>query len=114
MKKTSFIESPYCEYDPSLDDEEKNDPNPFPEKMASAIAFIDKHGLPPEVKQSKKWKKKLKKAKKLALSTLQNELLNVYTFDPTEEQMQQLKDFLGQLFPDKLQPSVKQEEEMVA
>jgi hypothetical protein len=114
MQKTAFI----CEYDPSLDDDEKNDPNPFPEKMAWAIATIEKHGVPPGVKRTKKGKKqhkKDKKAKKLALSTLQNELLNVYTFDPTEQQMQQLKDFLAQLFPDKLQVPVKQEEEeMVA
>lgn len=109
MKKTAFIESPYCKYNPSLDDEEKNNPNPFPQKMASAIAFIEKHGLPPEVKQSKKWKKKHKKR---SLSTLQNELLTVYTFDPTEQQMQQLKDFLAQLFPNKMKLPIKQEVEM--
>ena len=57
MKKTAFIESPYCVYDPSLDDIEKNNPNPFPEKMARAIAFLEEHGLPSEMEKPKKSKK---------------------------------------------------------
>lgn len=108
MKKTAFIESQYCVYDPSLDDIEKKNPNPFPEKMARAIAFIEKNGLPARLQQPKK-------SKKSTRTTLQNELLTIYTFDPTEEQMLQLKAFLAQLFADKLNASkVNQEVEMVA
>lgn len=57
MKKTAFIEHPKITYDPSLDDEEKKNPNPFPEKMALAIATIEKYGLPPHIKRTKKAKK---------------------------------------------------------
>lgn len=91
MKKTAFIEHPNITYDPSLDDEEKNNPNPFPEKMALAIATIEKYGLPPHIKRTKK-------AEKALHSTLQTEVLTVFSIDPTEKQMQQLKDFLHQLF----------------
>ena len=87
-------------------------PNPFPEKMARAIAFFEKNGLPPCAKPTKKRKKTLKKT---ALSTLQTELLTAYDFDPSEQQMAQLKEFLAQLFGDKLNElKTKQEEEMIA
>ncbi len=99
-------------YDPSLDD--YDNVVLFPKKMELAIATIEKYGLPSGLKRSEKSKKQQKKDKKTALSILQNELLAVYTFDPTEQQMQQLKDFLAQMFPDKLKPAVKQEEEIVA
>lgn len=114
MKKIAFIESPYVKYDPSLDDEEKKNPNPFPEKMAMTVAFIEQHGLPPEVKRTKKWKKQHKKT---ALSPLQAELLTVFAIDPSDKQMQQLKDFLHQLFGEQLHNSktkAKQAIEMVA
>ncbi len=88
MKKTAFVESPYNTYDPSLDDDEKNNPNPFPEKMAMAVEFIEKHGLPPHIKHTKKAHR----------SAQQTEVLTVFSVDPTEKQMQQLKDFLHQLF----------------
>jgi ethanolamine utilization protein EutP (predicted NTPase) len=91
MKKTAFIEHPNITYDPSLDDEEKNNPNPFPEKMALAIATIEKYGLPPHIKRTKKAEKALRYAQ-------QTEVLTVFSVDPTEKQMQQLKDFLHQLF----------------
>jgi hypothetical protein len=99
MKKIAFIESPYVKYDPSLDDEEKKNPNPFPEKMAATVAFIEQHGLPPEVKRTKKWKKKHKEP---SLSALQTELLTVFAIEPSVKQMQQLKDFLHQLFGEQL------------
>jgi hypothetical protein len=52
----------------------------------------------------------LQPKKKLAvqrdkLTSFQNELLNVYDHEPNDAQMQQLKDFLAQLFPEKLAPS---------
>jgi hypothetical protein len=84
--------------------------NPFPEKMARAVAFFEKNGLPPDAKPTKKWKKKHKKQ---VLSTLQTELLTAYDFDPSEQQMAQLKDFLAQLFGDKLiELKAKQEEKL--
>lgn len=105
MKKTSFFEA---NEDVIIDPTIKVHPNPFPETIARAIAFLEKHGLPPQVE-------KTKKSKKSTRTTLQNELLTIYNFDPTEEQMQQLKDFLAQLFADKLNASkVNQEVEMVA
>lgn len=105
MKKTSFFEA---NEDVIIDPTIKVYPNPFPEKMARAIAFIEKNGLPPRLQQPKKTKKSTR-------TTLQNELLTIYNFDPTEEQMQQIKDFLAQLFADKINtPKVNQEVEMVA
>lgn len=74
-----------------MDDEEKNNPNPFPEKMALAIATIEEYGLPPHIKRTKK-------AEKARRSAQQTEVLTVFSVDPTEKQMQQLKDFLHQLF----------------
>ena len=106
MKKTSFLETDeeYMTLDPDM----KVPANPAPRKMAMAIEFIEKHGLPPEVKKTKKSKKAMR-------STLQNELLSVYSFEPTEEQMAQLKLFLSQLFADKLNVAkAKQENEMTA
>jgi hypothetical protein len=97
-------------YDPNLDDYDNI--VLFPKKMELAIATIEKFGLPSGIERTKKGKKKHTKT---ARSPLQNELLTIYTFDPTEQQMQQLKDFLAQLFADKLNESkVKQEVEMVA
>jgi hypothetical protein len=92
MKKIAFVESPHNTYDPSLDAEEKNNPNPFPEKMAMAIEFIEMHGLPPHIKHTKKSKKKVQQA----------EVLTVFSVDPSEKKMQQLKDFLHELFGDEL------------
>lgn len=72
--------------------------NPAPKKMAKAIEFIEKNGLPPAANQTKN----TKKSKESTLSPLQTELLAVYNFEPTEKQMQQLKDFLQQLFREQL------------
>ncbi len=109
MDNTSFFSD---ESKATLNPNMKVHPNPFPEKMARAIAFFEKNGLPPGVERTKKWEKKHKKP---PLSSLQNELLTVYTFEPTEQQMQQIKDFLAQLFADKLDDSkTKQEAEIVA
>ena len=104
MKKKSFFEeNEYMTLDPNM----KVCANPVPKTIARAIAFLEKHDLPPQVE-------KTKKSKKSTRTTLQNELLTIYTFDPTEEQMLQLKAFLAQLFADKLNASKVQEVEMVA
>ncbi len=95
MKKTAFFDDDEnIEIDPNI----KVHPNPFPEKTARAIAFIEKNGLPPQTE-------KTKKSKKSSRSSLQNELLSIYAFEPTEEQMLQLKAFLAQLFADKVKES---------
>lgn len=108
MKKTTFIESSHIKYDPSLDTEEKNNPNPFPEKMELALATIEKYGLPPHIKRTKK-------REKPHYSTRQTEVLTVFSIDPTEKQMEQLKDFLHQLFGNELiKLEVKQKKKIAA
>ncbi len=91
-------------------------PNPFPEKMARAVAFFEKNGPPPGVEYTKKEaKRQAKKAKKSPLSTLQIELRAVYAIEPTEQQMRQVKDFLVQLFGEKLNDlKIEQEEVLMA
>jgi hypothetical protein len=104
MKKNAFIERLSCTYDPRLDDEEKNNPNPFPEKMALAIATIEQYGLPNHIMYPKKQKQP-------TLSPLQAELLAVYeNIEPTDMQMLELKAFLQQLFGEQL----ARKEEMAA
>jgi hypothetical protein len=105
MKKKSFFEEDeYMTLDPNM----KVCANPVPKTIARAIAFLEKHELPPQIE-------KPKKSKKSTRSTLQNELLTIYNFEPTEQQMQQLKDFLAQLFADKLNTAkANQEVEMAA
>lgn len=105
MNKTSFLDhNATATVDPNM----KVPLNPAPEKMARAIAFIEKNGLPSSVKRTKK---QAKKHKKSPLSTLQIELRAVYAIDPTEQQMLQVKDFLVQLFGEKLNDlKVEQEE----
>jgi 3',5'-cyclic AMP phosphodiesterase CpdA len=105
MKQISFVE-----YDPNLDDYAKNHPNPFPEKMASAIASIEKHEIAVKSYINQRTEK-LKSPR----SSLQEELLNIYSFDPTEQQLQQLKTFMAQLFADKLwETKTKNQAEIVA
>jgi hypothetical protein len=93
MNKKTFVE-----YDPSLDDYAKNHPNPFPAQIASVVTMIEKHEV-----AIKSYMNERNEKIKSRRSTLQNELLNIYTFDPTEQQLQQLKTFMAQLFADKLQ-----------
>lgn len=81
--------------------------NPFPKKMAQAVEFIEKHGLPPHVERTKK-------RQKPPLTGLQTELLNAFAMNPTEKQMAQLKDFLHQLFGEKYAQSETKQEEMAA
>ena len=83
-KKFTYSES---KYDPSLD--AYTDVVLFPQKVELATEHFKKYVLP-------HLEKKPKKSKKKSLSPLQNELLMVYTFDPTEQQMQELKAFLQQ------------------
>lgn len=93
-------------YDPTLD--AYNDVVLFPKKVELATEHFKKYALP-------HLKKQTKKSKKPTRSVLQNELLIVYNFDPTEEQMLQLKTFLAQLFADKLNElKINQEVEMAA
>jgi hypothetical protein len=79
-KKPLFDDNIVVTVNPNI----KVHPNPFPKKMESAIAFFEKNGLPPEIKQTKN-------RKKPPLSALQAELLTVYSINPTEQQMHQLK-----------------------
>ena len=106
MKKMAFFEDTHVNYDPKLDDIEEKYPNPFPEKMARAVAFLEKNGLPPELEQ-------MHRLKKPTRSTLQNELLTVFALDPSAEQMEKLTTFLYQLFGEQLK-AAKVEEEVVA
>jgi hypothetical protein len=105
MNKSYFLNhNATATFDPNM----KVPRNPAPEKMARAIAFFEKNGLPPDVKQTKK-------RKKPSLTPLQTELLSVYAINPSEQQMLQLKDFLGQLFKDNVTESeVKREKQMAA
>jgi hypothetical protein len=80
-------------YDPALD--VYTDVVLFPKKVELATEHFKQYALP-------HLKKQAKKSKKSTRSALQNELLIVYNFDPTEEQMLQLKAFLAQLFTDEL------------
>jgi hypothetical protein len=77
--------------------------NPFPEKMARAVAFIEKNGLPPDIERPKT-------LKKATHSTLQNELLTVFSLDPSEAQMQELKAFLYQLFGEQIKTATTKKE----
>lgn len=105
MNNTSFFAD---ESNVTVNPNMKVYPNPFPEKMARAVAFFEKNGPPPSVERTKK---QAKKRKKSPLSTLQIELRAVYAIDPTEQQMRQVKDFLVQLFGEKLNDlKVEQEE----
>jgi hypothetical protein len=80
-------------YDPALD--VYNDVVLFPKKVELATEHFKQYALP-------HLKKQTKKSKKSTRTALQNELLIVYNFDPTEEQMLKLKAFLAQLFTDEL------------
>lgn len=107
MKNTAAAEKftpREAEYDPSLD--VYTNVSLFPKKMEQAAATIKKYGLPPHIKR-------VEKNKKSAVSTLQNELLTVFSLDPSEQQMQELKAFLYQLFGEQINKT-KQKEEMVA
>ena len=95
MKNTAFLKIPVVKYDPNLDDYVKNNPNPFPKKLAEATAFIEKHGLPERLMSPKKSKQKNDSP---PLTDLQKELLEVYALQPSEQQMVALKAFLAQLF----------------
>ena len=46
MNNITFIEEEKgVKYDPTLDEYVKKHPNPFPEKLVMATAFIEKNGL---------------------------------------------------------------------
>jgi hypothetical protein len=101
MKNTSLVDANIkIKVNPNI----KVHPNPAPRKMAKAIAFFEEYRSSKLEKQSKRYKQ--------PLSTLQTELLTVYSIDPTEQQMLQLKDFLAQLFGDKLNESKTKQEEV--
>lgn len=105
MKNTSFIDT---DINVGVNPNIKVHPNPAPQKMAMATTILENYVL----SQKKKYPKTKKQT---PLSPLQTELLSVYTFNPTEQQMLQLKDFLAQLFGAEIYKSkATQEEEMTA
>lgn len=96
MKNTASTEKfivKEVEYHPSLD--AYTNVSLFPEKMELAVATIKKHGLPAHIKRTEK-------TNQPSVSTLQNELLTVFSLDPSEQQMQELKTFLYQLFGEQI------------
>jgi hypothetical protein len=104
MDNTAFFAD---ESNATLNPNMKVFPNPFPEKMARAVAFFEKNGLPPDIERPKTHEK-------VAHSTLQNELLKVFSLDPSEAQMQELQTFLYQLFGEQIKTvKTKEEVEMV-
>jgi hypothetical protein len=107
MKKMAFFEDAHATYDPDLDNFEEKYPNPFPEKMARAVAFLEKHGLPPNIERAQRLQES-------SVSTLQNELLTVFSFEPSEQQMQELKAFLYQLFGEQLKAAKSEKVEEMA
>ncbi len=93
-------------YDPALDI--YTDTVLFPKKLEMATEHFKQYALPHLTKQSKKSKKSTRTA-------LQNELMTIYSFEPTEEQLLQVKTFLAQLFADKLNlPNVNEEAQTTA
>jgi hypothetical protein len=110
MKNKSFLsqEDEYMVLDKNM----KTHPNAGARKMAIAVAFIEEHGLPEDLKTSKKTKKK--KIQTPPLTALQKELLDIYTLEPTEQQMLELKAFLEQLFSEKKPIPQEKLEEMTA
>jgi hypothetical protein len=90
MTKNRNIESikhPIVEIDNSLDNKENC--VYATKKLAKANAFLAKAGLPSTEKQ---------------LTPLQVELLQFYTLNPTETQMQLLRDFLTKLLSNAFEP----------
>lgn len=95
MNNITYIEEEKgVKYDPILDEHIKKHPNPFPEKLVMATAFIEKNGLPDRFKHPKKRKSA---PPSLELTHLQKELLYFYSNEPSAQQMEKLKDFLVQL-----------------
>jgi hypothetical protein len=110
MKEISFVEESFVEHDPRLDDYAKNHSNPFPRQMSSVISAIKEHET-----AIKSYTKSRAEKLKSPRSKLQDELLTIYSFDPTEQQLQQLKTFMAQLFVDKLRETkTKNQAEIVA
>jgi hypothetical protein len=99
MKNKSFIkEAEFMTLDPNM----KVPINPAPKKMAKAKATLEMVALTQ------------KKHRKISeLTSIQAELINVFAINPSEQQMQQLKDFLHQLFGEQLNQT-KKEAKMVA
>jgi arsenate reductase-like glutaredoxin family protein len=102
MKNNSFFDGSNITVNPNM----KVYKNSSARKMALAIEFIKENGLPPSVERTKSRKKPPR-------TPLQNELLKIYAITPSEQEMQQVKDFLAQLFADKITPA-KAKEAVVA
>jgi hypothetical protein len=99
MKNKSFIkEAEFMTLDPNM----KVPVNPAPKKMAKAKATLEMVAL------TQKKRRKISE-----LTSIQAELINVFAINPSEQQMQQLKDFLHQLFGEQLNQA-KKEAKMVA
>jgi hypothetical protein len=114
MNKKDFIETVLGgKYNPALDEDVKNNPNPFPEKMAMAIATIEKYGLPEEFMRQQKRKKVKPKHEIPTLTPLQKELLDTYDFPISEEKLAQIKAFLQQILADEMAEKITKNENLV-
>lgn len=86
--KSSFEDNEYATFDPNM----KVSENPAPKKMALATAFLEEYVKAQKERKTKKGKKQVTSSK---LSTLQKELLDFYSFEPSEKQMEQLKAYMN-------------------
>jgi hypothetical protein len=73
-------------------------PNPAPRKMAVAVAFVEKYGLPEDLKTAKKKTKK----QSLPPSNLQKELLFVEGLQANDQKIATLKAFIQELFAEEI------------
>jgi uncharacterized protein YjaZ len=98
----SFVEEEIgVKHDPNLDDYVKNNPNPFPKKLALATELVEKYYLPNLNNNQKVAAKKIKKQKK-NLSILQQELLIIYDLQPNDQKLATLKAFMQELFAEEI------------
>jgi hypothetical protein len=105
MKNKSVFENEEkVKYNPKLDGHNVT----APRKMAQALAFIEKNGLPAQLKTTKK-------VAKSKLPTLKSVLLNDYSIEPTEQQMLEIEKFLSHLFGKKINyKEIKHKNEVAA
>jgi hypothetical protein len=92
------IKKPIVEMDESLDRPENR--VYASKKLAMANAFLAKANLPQKEKIAKS-----RLSIEARLTPIQTELLRFYTMNPTESQMQLLRDFLEQLFSEAFEPA---------
>lgn len=96
-KDIDNIKKPIVELDKSLDSPENR---VFAtQKLAKANGFLAKAGLPQKEPMAKS-----RVSKQQHLTSLQAELLRFYAINPTETQMQLLRDFLEKLVSNAFEP----------